>query len=284
MRHSPSEHRVRGRVWLALSLLTGAGAVYVHDAAGARGDERDLLRAARVSLQSEPKVLSYGGGPSVAAPYIVEEERAAPSESREEEASSVVAMTAAADAMVEEVVVDAVAPGDASLDAAVEDAAPPEQDAAPEDAGPAMTAAARDGGVLYDPNAPYVTPIYALPVPPGAASPVPAPVGAGGTATVPGADMAGGTTIGAAGAGGTTIGTAGAGGTSIGVTGAGGTSIGVSGAGGTAVGPGAPVNPFAAQGVVESPPGFGAVPFVYPYGYFFLVPPGGAFGGVPPTR
>jgi len=276
MRHAPSEHRVRGRVWLALSLLAGAGAVYVHDAADARGDERDLHRAAKVSLQAKPP--AYGGGPSVAAPYVaVEEESTAPSESRKEEEP--VAMSAAADAMVDEVVVDAAAPGDASVDAAVEDAAPPEQDAAPEDAGPPMTAAAGDAGVRYDPNAPYVTPIYTLPVTPGAfaAPPVPAPNGAGGTAAVPSADMAGGTPIGATGAGGTAIGTGGAGGATIGAT----------GAGGTAVGPGVssvPVNPFAAQGVVESPTPFVGVPFAYPYGYFFYVPPVGAFGGVPPVR
>lgn len=244
-----AEHRVRGRVWLVLAMMAGAGSVYVNDVMDRREDKRELRRASdvRVEPTSVPTAWApYGGGPytppETAAPGpATDEARATPDVPIDTEETGPM-RAADQDAAVADATVYAVE--DVAPDAADTEDTGIVEDAAPE----AAIVAAADAGVLYDPNVPYITPVYGFPVPLGAvdpSQPLPQPSGAGGTAATPSANMAGGSSQSQAGAGGIASTAAGAGGTTtpglVGAGGtaaepssttAGGTSIGTSGAGG----------------------------------------------------
>ena len=335
MRRRLEEHRIRGRVWVALGILAGVGAVYVNGAIETRNEVREAQRVsiARAMTQTATPP-PYGGGPqptvSYATPNVAAEEQAAAptrttstrTEETEAPRTAVTATTVAApveDGGAPPPIEDAAAPPteDAGV---VEDTGPGvAEDTGPEaDAMAQVIAAAAEAGVIIDPNVPYLTPVYATPIPAGAepfpAQSFPEPTGAGGTAAVPSVDMTGGTPIGAAGAGGI--------GLAPNVTMAGGTSIGAAGAGGGTEGPsvtnagGVPVGNAGAT--ILNPPAtipfgatvpFGGVPFaspvspfmtpvspfmtpvspfmapqgfapfmMNPYSYFIYVPPIGAWG------
>jgi len=279
MRRRLEEHRIRGRVWVALGILAGAGAVYVNGAVETRNEVRELRRAATAQTTTEAP---YGGGPQPTVPYATpnvaaEEQAEAPTRktSTQTEETESPRYATADDAAVSSIATTTVATpadvGDGGVPKEVEDVAAPTDDVGvAEDTGPAedamaqVIAAAAEAGVLIDPNVPYVTPIYATPIAAGAepfpAQSFPEPTGAGGTAATPSVEMAGGTSIGASGAGGI--------GLSPNVTMAGGTSIGATGAGGGTQGPsvtnagGTPVGNAGATVLAPSTVPFGAtVPF-----------------------
>lgn len=239
-----AEHRVRGRVWLVLAMMAGAGSVYVNDVMERREDKRELRRASDVRVEPTSVPTSwapYGGGPytppQTAAPGpATDEVRATPDVPIDTEETGPLRV-ADQDAAVADATVYAVEDAAADAPPDVEDTGVVE-DAAPE----AAVVAAADAGVLYDPNVPYITPVYGFTVPLGAVDPnqpLPQPTGAGGTAATPSANMAGGTSPSQAGAGGIASTAAGAGGTTTpGLVGAGGTAAEPSStmAGGTSIG------------------------------------------------
>jgi hypothetical protein len=306
---SSVEHRVRGRVWLLFAAVAGGGALYTHEAFDRHDDKRELRVASNAVSSVQPRAVPtarpyYGGGP---LPEPTQQPSTPTVETRSTEPVEEAAPTPQ----------PSVEPAPATtvvIVAAVDDAGPPPEDAPPapedtgvEDAAPQVVATAEDAGVTYDPNVPYITPVYAFPAPPGALvgalQPPPEPVGAGGTAANPSINMAGGSSAGIVGAGGTAAtpsatmaggtsnpGLVGAGGTAAepSTTMAGGTSIGATGAGGLSGPVTVPgVNPF--LGPQTAPFATTVVPFggaagVTPFmgvPWFMYVAPMGAFGAVP---
>jgi len=309
------EHRIRARVWLVLATLAGGGAVYVNDAM----QEREAVRRgreARVETTATPP--SRAGGPITTTPYVPPPEPYVPPEATEEPAPRAAEPEDAGDAgplaraeedagaaAVAEDAAVAVAAEDAAVVAAAEDTGV--ADAAPE-GGVDLAAVLADAGIAYDPNVPYVTPVFGVPLEPGAVAAaqgqqLPQPVGAGGTAETPTVTMAGGTSSpGLVGAGGTAAEPSAsmAGGTSQGIVGAGGTvavpsadmaggtSIGAAGAGGTTVGNAGAVSPFGQQPINPFVPSLTGTPFAPQVNPFmnpavpFGVAPGfNGFVGVP---
>jgi len=192
------EARVRARVWLLLAAITGAGSLYVNDRME-RADDRRALRNAitalnRVAPAHVPPAI--GGGPVETAPEPIVHEYAvgmAPAPVTIEEEPPAVefvverAVLADAGPPVAEA---SVATVEVASVVTVVESEPPT----------AKVASAVDAGILYDPNVPYVFPLFAAPIIPyEPASVIPLGFGAGGMLT-PSTTMAGGTGFGLAGA------------------------------------------------------------------------------------
>lgn len=200
---------MRGRVWLVLAALTGAGSLYVNDHME-RADDRRALRAAieavgKVTPRFVPR--ATGGGPVEAAP---------PTPATAEYA---VGMTTAPLPVEEEPpVVEFVVERAALADAAppvVADVSIVTAEVAPIIVLPVVTepppkvASVDDAGILYDPNVPYVFPIFVAPnvsygvapsITTGPLGSTPAGIGGAGGMVTPSVTMAGGTAVGFAGA------------------------------------------------------------------------------------